>query len=40
MKMEHALAAPFAGRVEALAVRAGAQVQVEQVLCRVVPADE
>jgi 3-methylcrotonyl-CoA carboxylase alpha subunit len=40
MKMEHALAAPFAGRVEALAVRAGAQVQVEAVLCRVVPADE
>jgi 3-methylcrotonyl-CoA carboxylase alpha subunit len=37
MKMEHALAAPFDGRVEGLAVSAGGQVQVEAVLCRVVP---
>jgi 3-methylcrotonyl-CoA carboxylase alpha subunit len=38
MKMEHALAAPFDGVIEGLAVSAGAQVQVEAVLCRVVPA--
>ncbi len=38
MKMEHALAAPFDGLVEGLAVIAGAQVQVDAVLCRVVPA--
>jgi 3-methylcrotonyl-CoA carboxylase alpha subunit len=38
MKMEHALAAPFDGVVEGLAVTAGGQVQVEAVLCRVVPA--
>jgi 3-methylcrotonyl-CoA carboxylase alpha subunit len=38
MKMEHALTAPFDGRVERLAVSAGGQVQVEAVLCRVVPA--
>ena len=37
MKMEHALAAPFDGVVEGLAVSAGGQVQVEAVLCRVVP---
>jgi 3-methylcrotonyl-CoA carboxylase alpha subunit len=40
MKMEHALTAPFDGRVEGLAVSAGGQVQVEAVLCRVVPAGE
>ena len=39
MKMEHAVAAPFDGRVEGLAVTAGGQVQVEAVLCRVVPAE-
>jgi 3-methylcrotonyl-CoA carboxylase alpha subunit len=38
MKMEHALAAPFDGVVEGLVVSAGGQVQVEAVLCRVVPA--
>jgi 3-methylcrotonyl-CoA carboxylase alpha subunit len=38
MKMEHALTAPFDGVVEALAVSAGGQVQVEAVLCNVVPA--
>ena len=38
MKMEHALPAPFDGVVEGLAVSAGGQVQVEAVLCRVVPA--
>jgi 3-methylcrotonyl-CoA carboxylase alpha subunit len=37
MKMEHALAAPFDGVVEGLTVSAGAQVQVEALLCRVVP---
>jgi 3-methylcrotonyl-CoA carboxylase alpha subunit len=40
MKMEHALTAPFDGVVEGLAVSAGSQVQVEAVLCRVVPASE
>ncbi len=40
MKMEHALAAPFDGVIEGLAVSAGGQVQVEAVLCRVVPAAE
>ncbi|KPF62154.1 acetyl-CoA carboxylase biotin carboxylase subunit [Porphyrobacter sp. AAP60] len=40
MKMEHALTAPFGGVIEGLAVSAGAQVQVEAVLCRVVPAGE
>ncbi|PLK24022.1 methylcrotonoyl-CoA carboxylase [Porphyrobacter sp. TH134] len=38
MKMEHALTAPFDGVVEGLEVSAGAQVQVDAVLCRVVPA--
>ncbi|MFO6446015.1 acetyl/propionyl/methylcrotonyl-CoA carboxylase subunit alpha [Erythrobacter sp. NE805] len=38
MKMEHALTAPFDGVVEGLAVSAGGQVQVEAMLCRVVPA--
>lgn len=38
MKMEHALTAPFDGVVEGLVVSAGWQVQVEAVLCRVVPA--
>lgn len=38
MKMEHALTAPFDGVVEGLAVSAGSQVQVEAVLCKVVPA--
>ncbi len=40
MKMEHALTAPFDGVVEGLTVIAGGQVQVEAVLCRVVPASE
>jgi 3-methylcrotonyl-CoA carboxylase alpha subunit len=40
MKMEHALAAPFDGVIEGLAVSAGGQVQVEAVLCKVVPAAE
>ncbi len=40
MKMEHALAAPFDGVIEGLAVTAGGQVQVDAVLCRVVPAPE
>ena len=40
MKMEHALTAPFDGVVEGLSVSAGGQVQVEAVLCRVVPASE
>jgi 3-methylcrotonyl-CoA carboxylase alpha subunit len=40
MKMEHALTAPFDGVVEGLAVSAGGQVQVEAVLCRVVPAGQ
>jgi 3-methylcrotonyl-CoA carboxylase alpha subunit len=40
MKMEHALTAPFDGVIEGLAVTAGGQVQVEAVLCRVVPAAE
>jgi 3-methylcrotonyl-CoA carboxylase alpha subunit len=40
MKMEHALTAPFDGVIEGLAVSAGGQVQVEAVLCRVVPAGE
>ena len=38
MKMEHALPAPFDGVIEGLSVSAGSQVQVEAVLCRVVPA--
>jgi len=40
MKMEHALTAPFDGVVEGLSVSAGGQVQVDAVLCRVVPATE
>ncbi|WP_067489802.1 acetyl/propionyl/methylcrotonyl-CoA carboxylase subunit alpha [Erythrobacter sp. CCH5-A1] len=40
MKMEHALTAPFDGVIEGLAVSAGGQVQVEAVLCRVVPASK
>jgi 3-methylcrotonyl-CoA carboxylase alpha subunit len=40
MKMEHALAAPFDGVIEGLSVSAGGQVQVEAVLCRVVPASK
>jgi 3-methylcrotonyl-CoA carboxylase alpha subunit len=40
MKMEHALTAPFDGVVEGLSVSAGGQVQVEALLCRVVPASE
>ena len=40
MKMEHALTAPFDGVVEGLEVSAGSQVQVEAVLCKVVPASE
>ena len=35
MKMEHALAAPHAGTVEGLQVRAGAQVAVDQLLARI-----
>jgi 3-methylcrotonyl-CoA carboxylase alpha subunit len=38
MKMEHALTAPFDGVIGGLAVSAGGQVQVEAVLCRVLPA--
>jgi len=37
MKMEHALTAPFDGVIEGLSVSAGGQVQVDAVLCRVVP---
>ncbi|MFN3990615.1 MAG: acetyl/propionyl/methylcrotonyl-CoA carboxylase subunit alpha [Erythrobacter sp.] len=37
MKMEHALQAPFDGVIEGLSASPGAQVQVEAVLCRVVP---
>ncbi len=40
MKMEHALAAPFDGVIEGLAVSAGGQVQVDAVLAKVVPAAE
>jgi len=40
MKMEHALAAPFAGIVAELAVSEGAQVQVEALLARIEPAAE
>ncbi|MFM7377039.1 MAG: biotin carboxylase N-terminal domain-containing protein [Erythrobacter sp.] len=40
MKMEHALTAPFDGVVEGLTVSAGGQVQVEAVLCRVVPSPQ
>jgi 3-methylcrotonyl-CoA carboxylase alpha subunit len=35
MKMEHALLAPFDGVIAELAVKPGAQVQVEAVLARV-----
>ncbi|MDP2129308.1 MAG: acetyl/propionyl/methylcrotonyl-CoA carboxylase subunit alpha [Erythrobacter sp.] len=38
MKMEHALTAPFDGVIEGLIVSAGGQVQVEALLCTVVPA--
>ncbi|MCM0000522.1 MAG: acetyl/propionyl/methylcrotonyl-CoA carboxylase subunit alpha [Erythrobacter sp.] len=38
MKMEHALTAPFDGVIEGLTVSAGAQVQVDAVLCKVVSA--
>lgn len=37
MKMEHPLTAPFDGVVEGLSVSAGGQVQVEALLCTVVP---
>ncbi|MFV0643227.1 MAG: acetyl/propionyl/methylcrotonyl-CoA carboxylase subunit alpha [Sphingomonadaceae bacterium] len=40
MKMEHALAAPFDGTVTGLAVKAGAQVQVEAVLAVIQPVDQ
>ncbi len=40
MKMEHALTAPFDGVVEGLTVTAGAQVQVDAVLAKVVPVSE
>ncbi|MFZ9394959.1 MAG: acetyl/propionyl/methylcrotonyl-CoA carboxylase subunit alpha [Erythrobacter sp.] len=40
MKMEHALTAPFDGTVTGLAVSAGAQVQVEALLCVVEPVAE
>jgi len=40
MKMEHALTAPFDGVIDGLTVTAGAQVQVEALLCTVVPAGE
>jgi 3-methylcrotonyl-CoA carboxylase alpha subunit len=39
MKMEHALAAPFAGTVAELAAQVGQQVQVEALLARVVKAE-
>jgi 3-methylcrotonyl-CoA carboxylase alpha subunit len=39
MKMEHALTAPFAGTITDLAVSAGAQVQVDQVLAKVEKAE-
>lgn len=35
MKMEHALAAPFAGTVVELSVSQGSQLQVETVLARI-----
>ncbi|UYH55029.1 acetyl/propionyl/methylcrotonyl-CoA carboxylase subunit alpha [Qipengyuania sp. SS22] len=40
MKMEHALTAPFDGTVTELAANEGGQVQVEAVLCVVVPTEE
>ncbi|KZX94709.1 methylcrotonoyl-CoA carboxylase, partial [Erythrobacter sp. HI0019] len=40
MKMEHALIAPFDGTVTELSAATGGQVQVETVLCLVVPAEE
>ena len=40
MKMEHALTAPFDGTVTELSAATGGQVQVEAVLCLVVPAEE
>ena len=40
MKMEHALTAPFDGTVTELSTATGGQVQVEAVLCLVVPAEE
>ena len=40
MKMEHALTAPFDGTVTQLSAEVGAQVQVEALLCVVVPNDE
>ncbi|MFA6219755.1 MAG: biotin carboxylase N-terminal domain-containing protein [Erythrobacter sp.] len=40
MKMEHALTAPFDGTVTQLAASAGGQVQVDALLCVVVPAEE
>jgi acetyl-CoA/propionyl-CoA carboxylase, biotin carboxylase, biotin carboxyl carrier protein len=39
MKMEHSLAAPVSGRVEVL-VSVGDQVTVDQVLARLIPAEE
>ncbi|MFN5758111.1 MAG: biotin/lipoyl-containing protein, partial [Sphingomonadaceae bacterium] len=39
MKMEHSLVAPFNGTVEDLMVSAGAQVQVDALLVKVVAAD-
>ena len=38
MKMEHALVAPFDGTVAELTVEAGAQVQVDALLARIIPA--
>jgi 3-methylcrotonyl-CoA carboxylase alpha subunit len=35
MKMEHALTAPFAGRVAELSATLGAQVEVEALLARI-----
>ena len=40
MKMEHALTAPFAGRVAELSAEVGQQVQVEALLARVEKAGE
>jgi len=40
MKMEHALTAPFAGRVAGLSATLGAQVEVEALLARIEKGDE
>jgi len=40
MKMEHALTAPFDGTVTQLSAEAGAQVQVDTLLCVVEPNED